>query len=91
MSNDLNLPWVIHQDDKLRVFDAQDQIILMGSHNLVAHIVKCVNAHEGLVEALQAMLNANSSTSPALEWQEQIMEAREKALAALAKAQGEGK
>ena len=57
MSNEMNLPWVSRiiddDDDGFReVVDAKEYLIGIFPTHIATHIVKCVNAHEGLVEAL---------------------------------------
>lgn len=59
MSNDLNLPWWFFSYETLDgsyadVLDCDDAIIAEClSPEKAAHIVRCVNSHDALVEALQ--------------------------------------
>lgn len=69
--------------------------MIVANHANAAHIVRCVNAHDELVAALDLLLhetggvrNSIAWDSPArLEWLDRIDAARDKARAVLAKVQ----
>ena len=95
MSNKMNLPWFVTRavDGTYTVRDAVGYPLAHGADEEdAAHIVKCVNAHDGLVEALNTAVEVtldyieinNLSDADANHW---LKEAQ----AALAKAQGEHK
>lgn len=56
-----------------------------------AHIVECVNAHDDLVEALEALLKLNDDSGPfgGELYQDRVDRAWENARAVIAKARGE--
>ena len=94
MSNEMNLPWSTGDSRAQYTFvnDAKGVQMCIVENSVAAHIVKCVNAHDGLVEALNTAVEVtldyieinNLSDADANHW---LKEAQ----AALAKAQGEGK
>ena len=90
MSIDLNLPWRTPKwanTAYVNIIGADGELVINALPlPLANHIVRCVNAHEGLVEALQAILEANEAT-PVKTYQK--MESIAKA--ALAAATGEQK
>jgi len=61
MSNEMNLPWKLQPlgRGQAEVLDNFGRLILTMPLHLAAHIVKCVNNHNALVEALETVL-ANS-------------------------------
>ena len=90
MSNEMNLPWVSRiiddDDDGFReVVDAKEYLIGIFPTHIAAHIVKCVNAHDGLVEALKVAIERDEAGVTMTHGQ--MQDAR----AALAAATGEQK
>ena len=108
MSNEMNLPWVVRivdyddggGDDEYRaIYDSKDFMVDILPTHQSAHIVKCVNAHDGLVEALQSIVNGDARQTKKVEkcghgrygYEECESCILDFAQAALAKAQGDGK
>ena len=92
MSNEMKTPWFVTQaaDDTYTVLDAIGYPLARGADDeLAAHIVKCVNAHEGLVEALRSILDMCNEDSHARDYASRQTEIRGTAIVAIRKAQGE--
>lgn len=91
MSNKMNLPWysLPYTRDYATVYTTvyttkKEALIATMQAEYAAHIVKCVNAHDELVEALQAMMTHMGMDED--EWNKPTFD---QARAALAKAQGD--
>ena len=93
MSNEMNLPWRVELSDTKPGVVGNDGYLIAEafSSNVSAHIVKCVNAHDALVEALQGILDMCNEDSHARDYASRQTEIRGTAIVALRKAQGEGK
>lgn len=64
MSNKMNLPWVVFPINRSRasILDERGAYIVENVFtDTAAHIVKCANAHEGLVRALQHLADLHES------------------------------
>ena len=86
MSNDLNLPWcsLPYTRDYATVYTTKKEALIATMQaEYAAHIVKCVNEHEGLVAALKVAIECDEA-GVTMTYR-QMHGAR----AALAKAQGE--
>ena len=91
MSDDLNTPWYVFpvsREDASVITSAGVFLIPTVHPELAAQIVRVVNSHDALVEALEGMLEAMQAKPPIPEYQDQM---RELARAALTAAQGDGK
>lgn len=53
MSNKMNLPWRLGRGGY--IINKRGDVIAESFANDAAHIIRCVNAHDGLVEALQKL------------------------------------
>ena len=87
MSNETNTPWHTSKwanTAYMNIIGADGELVINALPlPLAAHIVKCVNSHEGLVEALQNILTWDDGNLPG--------DILDEARAVLAKVQGEGK
>ena len=91
MSNEMTLPWdvfPVSREDASVITSAGVFLIPTVHPELAAQIVRVVNSHDALVEALEGMLEAMQAKPPIPEYQDQM---RERARAALTAAQGDGK
>lgn len=94
MSNKMNLPWVVFPINRSRasILDERGAYIVENVFtDTAAHIVKCANAHEGLVRALQNLADLHESNMAEIGLAPIHSVTLSLARAALAKAQGEQK
>ena len=87
MSNDLNLPWRLGRGGY--IINKRGDVIAESFANDAAHIIRCVNAHDALVEALQSILDMCNEDSHARDYASRQTEIRGTAIVALRKTQGE--
>lgn len=63
MSKHSPTPWDTRLSYGIGIYDANQMLVCKADSGDAAHIVRCVNAHDGLVAAVQELLNCRECSN----------------------------